>query len=126
MNETFEAIEDKMMEASSTEELQQVLVSSEEIVILSKMTWYLFLSELKEGNIHKSRTNSKGKLGGLLLFVHNGRECVGERQAKTIRCSRLACITKQSVLRSSMEPPWCVSNRSAEMPTGKQGYPARG
>ncbi|CAI5705397.1 unnamed protein product [Peronospora effusa] len=50
-NELFEAVEDKMPEASSFEMLQLVLASVEEIVNLSEMTRYLFLSELKEGKI---------------------------------------------------------------------------
>ena len=49
----FEAVEDKMPEASSVEVLQLVLASAEEIVNLSEMTWDLFLSELKEGTIHE-------------------------------------------------------------------------
>ena len=52
-NELFEAVEDKMPEASSVEVLQLVLASAEEIVNLSEMTWDLFLSELKEGKIHE-------------------------------------------------------------------------
>ncbi|CAI5701582.1 unnamed protein product [Peronospora effusa] len=52
-NEFFEAVEDKMPEASSVEVLQLVLASAEEIVNLSEMTWDLFLSELKEGKIHE-------------------------------------------------------------------------
>ncbi|CAI5721776.1 unnamed protein product [Peronospora farinosa] len=52
-NELFEAVEDKMLEASSVEVLQLVLASAEEIVNLSEMTWDLFLSELKEGKIHE-------------------------------------------------------------------------
>uniref|UniRef100_M4BYD6 Uncharacterized protein n=1 Tax=Hyaloperonospora arabidopsidis (strain Emoy2) TaxID=559515 RepID=M4BYD6_HYAAE len=49
-NEVIEAVEDKMLEASSTEVLHHVLGSAEEIVNLLEMKWYLFLSELKEGN----------------------------------------------------------------------------
>ena len=49
----FKAVEDKMPETSSTEGIQHVLRSVEEIVNLSEMTWDLFLSELKEGHIHK-------------------------------------------------------------------------
>ncbi|CAI5703334.1 unnamed protein product [Peronospora effusa] len=52
-NELFEAVEDKMPEASSVEVLQLVLASAEEIVNLSEMTWDLFLSELKEGKIRE-------------------------------------------------------------------------
>ncbi|CAI5714557.1 unnamed protein product [Peronospora effusa] len=52
-NELFEAVEDKMPEASSVEVLQLVLASAEEIVNLSEMSWDLFLSELKEGKIHE-------------------------------------------------------------------------
>ncbi|CAI5701514.1 unnamed protein product [Peronospora effusa] len=52
-NELFEAVEDKMPEASSVEVLQLVLASDEEIANLSEMTWDLFLSELKEGKIHE-------------------------------------------------------------------------
>ena len=42
-----------MPEASSTEVIQHVLASAEEIRNLSKMTWDLFLSELKEEKIHE-------------------------------------------------------------------------
>ncbi|CAI5724693.1 unnamed protein product [Peronospora effusa] len=52
-NELFEAVEDKMPEASSVEVLQLILASGEEIVNLSEMTWDLFLSELEEGKIHE-------------------------------------------------------------------------
>lgn len=52
-NEVFEAVEDKMPDASSNEVLQHVLGSAEEIVNLSEMSWDLFLSELKEGKIHE-------------------------------------------------------------------------
>ena len=52
-NEMFEAVRDKMPEVSSTEVLQHVLASAEEIINLSEMTWDLFLSELKEGKIHE-------------------------------------------------------------------------
>ena len=52
-NKVFEAIEDKMPEASSTEVLQHVLGSAGEIVNLSEMTWDLFLSEPKEGKVHE-------------------------------------------------------------------------
>ncbi|CAI5704896.1 unnamed protein product [Peronospora effusa] len=52
-NELFEAVEEKMPEASSVEVLQLVLASAEEMINLSEMTWDLFLSELKEGKIHE-------------------------------------------------------------------------
>ncbi|CAI5710086.1 unnamed protein product [Peronospora effusa] len=52
-NELFEAVEDRIPEASSAEVLQLVLASAEEIVNLSEMTWDRFLSELKEGKIHE-------------------------------------------------------------------------
>ena len=52
-NKMFKAVEGKMQEASSTEVLQHVLASAEEVVNLSKMTWDLFLSELKEGKLYE-------------------------------------------------------------------------
>ena len=42
-----------MPEASSTEVLQHVLGSSEDILSLSEVTWDVFRSELKEGKIHE-------------------------------------------------------------------------
>ena len=42
-----------MPEAFSTQVLQHVLGSAEDIVNLSEMTWDLFLSELREGKIHE-------------------------------------------------------------------------
>ena len=49
----FNAVEDKMPESSSTEVLQHVLESAEEIVNFSEMTWDLFLPELEGGKIHE-------------------------------------------------------------------------
>ena len=72
-----------------------------------------------------SRTGSKGELCGLLLFVHNGRECLGDRQDKTICYIRLEGFEKQSVLRSFVEALWSLSYRSAESPTVRYGFSAR-
>ena len=52
-SEMFEAVEDKMPVAYSTEVLQHVLASAEAIVNLSKMMWDLFQSELKQRKIHE-------------------------------------------------------------------------
>ena len=51
-NEMFEAVEDKMPEASSTEVLQHGFLAAKDIVNLSEMTKVRFLSELKGGKIH--------------------------------------------------------------------------
>ena len=85
-NETFEAVEDKMPEASSVEVLQHVLASAKEIVNLLEMTWDLFLSEQKEGKIYEIVAPVPE---GLLLFVQNRRKCLGDRKEETVCCSRL-------------------------------------
>ena len=52
---------------------------------------------------HELRSGSKGELCGLLLFVHNGRECLGDRQDKAICYIRLEGFETQSDLRNSVE-----------------------
>ena len=113
------------MEASSTEVLQNFLASTKEIVNLSEMTWDLFLSKLKVGKIQEIVGLVPKEKLVLLLFVHNGRECLGDRQDKTICYIRLEGFEKQSVLRSFVEALWSLSYRSAESPTGRYGFSAR-
>ena len=71
-NEIFEAVEDKIPEASSTEVLYHVLGSAEEIVNVSEMTWSVTVLTKGRKDPRDSRASFKGELGGLLLFVHSG------------------------------------------------------
>ena len=124
-NEVIEAVEDKMLEASSTEVLHHVLGSAEEIVNLLEMKWYLFLSELKEGNIHGIVTPAPKESFVDCCSPSTMNEIVLETD-KTKDLLLMAGIPLKGVLFTN----FCESNvvssyRSAKPPTSRQGYQAR-